>query len=262
MDSAVLLETDQRGVATLTLNRAARHNAFDDAMIAELADRLAELHDDRAVRVVILRATGKSFSAGADLGWMRRMASFDFEENERDAMVLATMMQRLDRLCKPTIALVHGAAYGGGVGLVACCDIALATPSARFCLSEVRLGLIPAVIAPYVVRAIGARAARRYFQTAEVFEAEEARRLGLVSDCVAEAEIEPAVERLVAALLAAGPDAQAAAKRLVDSVADRPIDMALLGETARRIADRRASEEGREGVTAFLEKRRPAWRND
>lgn len=262
MDSAVLLETDSRGVATLTLNRADRHNAFDDAMIGELADRLVELHDDRAVRVVILRAEGKSFSAGADLGWMRRIAEFDFDDNERDAMAMATMMQRLDRLCKPTIALVHGAAYGGGVGLVACCDIVLAAPSARFCLSEVRLGLIPAVISPYVVRAIGTRAARRYFQTAEAFEAEEARRLGLVSDCVAEGEMEPAVERLVAALLAAGPDAQAAAKRLVDAVAARPIDTSLLGETARRIADRRASEEGREGVAAFIEKRRPSWRND
>lgn len=260
MASAVLLEKDARGVATLTLNHPDRHNAFDDSMIADLAGHLAALHDDHSVRIVILRANGKSFSAGADLDWMRRMAGFAFEENQRDAMVLATMMQRLDQLCKPTIAVVDGAAYGGGVGLVACCDIAIATPAARFCLSEVKLGLIPAVISPYVVRAIGARAARRYFLTAEVFDAAEAARLGLVSETVEHEAVEAVTERIVGALLAGGPDAQAASKRLVDAVAHRPADLTLLAETARRIAERRASPEGREGITAFLEKRKPAWR--
>jgi len=201
----------------------------------------------------------KSFSAGADLNWMRRMADYDLAQNQDDAMQLAELMRRLNCFPKPTIALVQGAAYGGGVGLVACCDIAIASSSASFCLSEVKLGLIPAVISPYVIEAIGARAARRFMLTAERFDAEEACRLGLVHEVVEAQELDAKLDSIVGFLLAAGPAAQAAAKDLIRAVSNKPIDSELIQDSAQRIARIRASGEAREGLSAFLEKRKPNW---
>lgn len=259
MASSLTVDVDGRGVATVTLDRPALHNAFDDALIAALTEALRSLGRDEAVRVVVLAARGKSFSAGADLDWMRRTAGYSREENLRDAEALAALMRTLDGLPRPTVAVVQGPAYGGGVGLVACCDVAVASTAATFCLSEVRLGLAPAVISPYVVAAIGPRAARRYALTAERFDAAEARRLGLVHEAVAPEALEAAAGRIVAALLAGGPRAVAAAKSLLARVARAPLDDGLVAETAERIAALRASEEGREGLSAFLEKRTPGW---
>jgi len=247
------------GVATLWLDRPDRHNAFDDGLIRDLIAAIDALGKDHAVRVVILAGKGKSFSAGADLGWMRRMAGASEAENEKDAAGLAELMHTLNSLAKPTVALVQGAALGGGVGLVAACDMAVAAVDAVFALSEVRLGLIPAVISPYVIAAIGPRAARRYFLTAERFDAATAERLGLV-DAVVPADQLWAEGRKLAALLAQNaPIAMAEAKRLIADIAGRPTDAALRAETARRIAKLRAGAEAREGVSAFLEKRKPRW---
>jgi len=255
----VRLLTAPDGVATLTLDRPDVHNAFDDVLIAELTTRLNALDADPDVRVVVLAANGKSFSAGADLNWMKRMAQYSEAENLRDAMQLAQLMRTLDRMHKPTIARVQGAAFGGGVGLVACCDIAVAARDAQFCLSEVRLGLIPAVISPYVVQAMGARAARRFFLTAERFGAEEARRLGLVSEVVDADKLDESVGALASHLLKGGPLALAAAKDLIAAVNDRPIETPVIEDTAHRIASQRASAEGKEGVAAFLEKHAAGW---
>lgn len=257
--SGCSIEIDSRGIATLTLDRAERHNAFDDGLIGELLEALQRLASDDSVRVVVLRAAGKSFSAGADLNWMRRMADYDETQNRADAMQLAELMRCLNTLPRVTVARVQGAAFGGGVGLIACCDIALASENARFSLSEVRLGLIPAVISPYVVRAIGERAARRYMLSAERFDAAEARRLGLVHEVVAADHLDTRLEALLDILTQAGPAAQAAAKDLVLAVTGKPIESALIEDTASRIAAIRASREGREGVAAFLEKRKPDW---
>ena len=258
---ALLVETDPRGVAHLVLNRPERHNAFDDSLISELTEALLELAADSSVRAVVLRGAGRSFSAGADLDWMRRVAEYSEAANREDAAALALLMHTLDRMPKPTLALVQGAAYGGGVGLVACCDIAIATDDAKFSLSEVRLGLIPAVISPYVIGAIGARQARRYFQTAEVISAARAREIGLVHEVVPAADLTARGDLLLATLLEAAPGAQAEAKDLVFLCDASPADEKLLAETGRRIAARRASAEGREGLAAFLEKRTPAWRS-
>jgi len=247
------------GIATLTLDRPDVHNAFDDVLIAELTAALRRLDDDAAVRVVVLAANGRSFSAGADLQWMKRMAGFSEAENLRDALHLAELMHVLDRMHKPTIARVQGAAFGGGVGLVACCDMAVAAREAVFCLSEVRLGLIPAVISPYVVRAMGQRAARRYFLTAERFGPGEAMRLGLVSEVVEPADLDATIATLTSHLLKGGPHAIAASKDLIAAVSDRPVDTPVMEDTARRIAQTRAGAEGREGVAAFLDKRGAAW---
>ena len=247
------------GVARVALNRPDVHNAFDETLIAELTHVVRTFDADTSVRVLILEGRGKSFCAGADLHWMKKMAGFTQAENLADANNLAAMLSALNGMSKPTIARVHGAAYGGGVGLVACCDIAIGTPEASFALSETRLGLIPAAISPYVIEAIGARAARRYFLSAERFGAEEARRLGLLHELVAEAELDAAVDRLVATLLDAGPQAQAEAKLLIRAVAQRPIDQGVIGDTAKRIARVRATPEGKEGVAAFLAKQKPAW---
>ena len=261
MTDALIHTLDARGVATVTLNRPEVHNAFDDALIAELTGLLAHYGADPAVRALILTGAGKSFSAGADLGWMKRMAGYSYEENLADAAGLARLMNVLDRLPKPTIGLINGAAYGGGVGLVACCDIAIASERASFCLSEVKLGILPAAISPYVVAAIGPRQARRYFQTAEVIPADEARRIGLVHEVVAPDQMQAACDRILAAIFQGAPGAQADAKDLVFTV-DRPLTDEVKSETGRRIALRRASEEGREGIGAFLAKREPAWRKD
>ncbi len=249
----------RNGIALLALARPDVHNAFDDVLVAELTSALLALEADAAVRAVVLLGQGRSFCAGADLNWMRRMAAYGHAENVADAAALATMLKTLARLTKPTIARVHGAAYGGGVGLVACCDIAVAAQEATFALSEARLGLIPATIGPYVVEAIGARAARRYFLTAERFEAAEAYRIGLVHDIVPRTELDTRINELLGPLLLAGPHAQAESKALVRAVGERPIDDALIADTAQRIARVRASPEGREGVAAFLDKRVPAW---
>lgn len=262
MKTTVLIDIDNRGIATVTLNRPEIHNAFDDLLIAELTAVFKSLAADDNVRVVILTGSGRSFSAGADLNWMRRMADYSREENLVDARALAELMQTLDSLPKPTIALVQGAAYGGGVGLVACCDIAIATARATFCLSEVKLGLMPAVISPYVAAAIGPRACRRYFLTAELFAAAEAQRLGLLHEVVKDEEtLRFRGSALGELLLKNGPQAMAAAKDLIAAVAGQPLTAALIDDTAQRIADRRASAEGREGLTAFLEKRQPDWNN-
>jgi methylglutaconyl-CoA hydratase len=249
-------------VTRITLDRPEVHNAFDDTLIARLTETLEALAADPAVRVVVLAAAGKSFSAGADLAWMQRMAAYGEAENLADARRLARLMATLDRLAKPTLALVQGPAIGGGVGLVACCDIALAAQSVFFQLSEVRLGLTPAVISPYVIGAIGARAARRYVLTAERFDAQEARRLGLVHQVVPDGELEAAGQALIDALAAGGPRAQRDAKALIFAVAGRPPDDALIEDTAGRIARQRAGAEGREGLAAFLDKRRPSWARD
>ena len=258
MTDQPVLTSIEDGVATVTLNRPKLHNAFDDAMIAALTEAFGTLGTDPSVRYVVLRGAGKSFCAGGDLAWMRRMAGYSHAENLADARALAELMHVLDTLPRPTVAVVQGAAYGGGVGLVACCDIAVATMGARFCLSEVKLGLIPAAISPYVVAAMGRRAARRYFLTAEPFDAAEARRTGLIHAVADDADIEDVLAGLLDSLSKGGPTAQAAAKALIADVAHLPAEK-LQDETAARIAEIRAGEEGREGVSAFLEKRRPNW---
>lgn len=258
-EDALKCTIDKRGVATVTLNHPEKHNAFDDSLIAALTNALTALGSDDAVRVVVLAAEGKSFSAGADLNWMRRTADFSHADNYRDSLALAELMHTLDTLPQPTIARVQGAAIGGGVGLVACCDIAVAAEKAVFAFSEVRLGLIPAVIGPYAVRAVGERQARRYFVTAERFDAKQAERLGLVHEVVPAAELTRRADELVDTLLANGPQAMRAAKRLARDLSAARIDRVMLEDTARRIADIRASDEGREGVGAFLEKRAPKW---
>ena len=247
------------GVLTVTLNRPDIHNAFDDVLIADLTQTLREAEVNEKIRVIVLTGTGKSFSAGADLNWMKRMARYTEEENYHDAMALAELMLTLNRLPKPTIARVNGSAYGGGVGLIACCDMAVAVSDAQFALTEVKLGLIPAVISPYVVAAIGEKTARRYFLTAERFGAADAQRMGLLNEVVDADELDQAVARIVALLLAAGPAAQAEAKDLIACVSHRPPTDSVIADTAERIAHVRVSPEGQEGLAAFLEKRKPNW---
>ena len=261
MPESVLLQTDPRGVTTLTLNRPEKHNAFDAALIAELMQKLAQLNNDSGTRIVILTGAGKSFSAGADLDWMRSMAQFSEAENIEDALKLAELMDVLNTLRKPTVARVNGAVYGGGVGLVACCDIAIAADTAKFCLSEVRLGLVPSVISPYVIAAIGAHQARRYFLTAEAMDARQARDIGLVHDVVPAGGLDDAVEREVALLLKGGTKALIACKEMIAANAAASVSArrALKQKTAQLIAQLRVSEEGQEGLSAFLEKRPPKW---
>jgi methylglutaconyl-CoA hydratase len=247
------------GVARVTLDRPQVRNAFDDALIASLKKIFLQLEKDQAVRAVVLAGSGPAFCAGADLNWMKRMAQYGHDENLDDAMALAEMLAALDRLPQPTIARVHGPAFAGGTGLVAACDIAIGTPEAKFCYSEAKLGLSPATISPYVIRAIGERAAHRYFLTAEVFGAEEALRIGMLSVLVPASELDATVDGLVGHLLAGGPQAHGKIKDLIRAVAGRPVDRALMADTARRIADIRVSEEGREGIASFLDKRKPGW---
>ncbi len=254
----VLLSEDGRGVVTVTLNRPDVHNAFDDALIARLTETFEALAGRADVRVVVLTGAGKSFSAGGDLGWMRRMAGYSEADNRADAARLAFMLHRLDTLPQPTIARVNGAALAGGFGLVACCDVAIAGEGAVFGLSEVRLGLVPATIAPYVIAAIGARAARRYMLTGERFGAVEALRIGLVHRAVQAGELDAGVAEIVAALALGGPLAVAETKALVLGIGDLATE-AVRADTARLIARVRASAEGKDGVSAFLEKRKPKW---
>ena len=261
-NESVLVETDGRGVAALILNRPDVHNAFDDELIARLSEALDRLADDEQVRVIRLESRGKSFSAGADLNWMRRVADYSMEQNLEDATRLAHMLRRLACLPKPTVAVVQGAAFGGGVGLVACCDIVVASERARFSLSEVKFGLIPATISPFVIEAVGAREARRLFVSAERFDADTALRLGLVHEVCSSDALQETAQRIVSALLENGPRSMASAKELVRAVAGRPIDDTLLADVAQRIAHQRASQEAREGVRAFLDKRSPSWIRD
>ncbi|TAN65256.1 MAG: enoyl-CoA hydratase/isomerase family protein [Magnetospirillum sp.] len=255
MTEALQIETKD-SVRYVTLNRPDRHNAFDDGLIRELTAAFQAVEDCRAV---VLQSTGKSFSAGGDLAWMKRMAGNSAAANLADAKELSGLMEAIDTCPRPVIAVVQGAAYGGGVGLVACCDLVVASESAGFCLSEVKLGLIPAAIGPFVVRAMGGRAARRYSITAEVFTAATALAAGLVHEVVPADRLAEIRDAWLARLLANGPKAMAAAKALVRRVADDPLDDSLRDWTAARIADIRASDEGREGVAAFLDKRKPSW---
>jgi methylglutaconyl-CoA hydratase len=235
------------------------HNAFDASLIAALTDALHTASSDASVRVVVLEGSGASFSAGADLNWMRSMAAAGETENRDDALTLARLMRTLDELPKPTIARVHGAAFGGGVGLVTCCDIAIGAMGAKFGLTESRLGLLPAVISPYVIAAIGARQARRWFATAETFDAAEALRIGLLHQVVVAEELDAAVQRQIDLLLKAGPQASSSAKKLIRDVAAQHDRDALDAANATLIARLRVSPEGQEGLSAFLDKRKPGW---
>ena len=258
--SCTTLDVNVRNdIGLVTLNRPALHNAFDETLIKELTVVMQALDSDASVRAVVLTGNGKNFCAGADLNWMKKMADYSPAENLADAQALALMLRTLNGLSKPTIACVRGAAMGGGVGLVACCDIAVAAHDATFALSEAKLGLIPATISPYVIEAIGARQARRYFLTAERFTAAEAFRIGLVHDIVPGPELDTRVNELLGALLLAGPMAQLECKALIRGVAHRRIDAEVINGTAEHIAAVRASKEGKEGVAAFLSKRSPTW---
>ena len=253
---AITIEAD---VARITLNRPEVRNAFDEVLIEELTTALERIERDARPRLLILQAAGSSFSAGADLNWMRRTADASWDENFADAKRLGQLMQTLDQLALPTLAQIQGAALGGGVGLIAACDIAVAADTAFFAFSEVKLGLIPAVISPYVVAAIGARAARRYFLTGERITADEARRIGLVHEIVAPERLEKRIAELAEMLLANAPQAVRMAKQLLRVPRRVAIDNGLIEELARRTAEQRASAEGKEGVSAFLEKRKPDW---
>jgi methylglutaconyl-CoA hydratase len=246
-------------VATVTLNRPEVRNAFNDATIAELALAFDELGRDEDVRAIVLAASGAAFCAGGDLNWMKAMAGYSDTENYDDAFKLADMLRTIYSCPKPTVAKIQGDCYAGGMGLVAACDIAVSVDTANFCLSEVKLGLIPATISPYVIKAMGENAARRYFLTAERFTAADALRIGFVHEMVAAEALDAKVADILKALVTNSPNAVKEAKLLVRDMAGRAIDTELLADSARRIAAIRASEEGREGVASFLEKRKPSW---
>ncbi len=258
-EKTVLCEIDARGVARLTLNRPDVRNAMNEVLIAELIETLEQVVADSSARFMVLTGNGKGFCAGGDLNWMRRTADYDFQENYDDALRLGRLMRLLFEMPKPTVALVNGAAFGGGMGLVAGCDIAIAAEEAKFSLSEVKLGLIPATIAPYVVRAMGERNSRRFFMSAEIFGGAEAYEMGFVHKVVPGAELAAAGEAMIDQLLVGGPMAQAAAKEMVFRCAETPIGDEIEEWTSRRIAEVRATDEGKEGASAFLEKRKPRW---
>lgn len=256
---SVTTQIDRRGVATVTLDRPERHNAFDDTVIAELSEAFQNVAGDKAIRVMVLAANGKHFSAGADLAWMRRMGDASYDDNLADAEALANMLRALNELPKPSIARVQGSAWGGALGLICCCDLAVAVNTATFRFSEVRLGLAPATISPYVIAAIGARAARRYFLSAEAIDADSARDLGLVGEEVEESQLDQVVENWIDNLLQNGPQAMAEAKQLIAEVSEKPVSDPLIWHTSETIARLRVSDEGREGLNAFLQKRPPSW---
>ncbi|WP_333585912.1 enoyl-CoA hydratase-related protein [Phenylobacterium sp.] len=256
----VQLQATVEGVAIVTINRPERRNAFDAELIAALSETFETLHGAEHVRVVFLRGAGGTFSAGADLDWMRAAADHTESDNHEDAMSMARMLKNLWDIPALTVALVQGGAFGGGAGLAAACDMAVATAETRFAFTEVKLGIIPATISPYVVGAIGARAARALFATGQVFDAAHAEKIGLVSEVVADdAGLDQAMARIAQEMMACGPQAVIESKRLVDKVAYERIDHGLMEETARAIARIRVSEEGQEGVRAFLERRKPRW---
>ncbi|MEO0712898.1 MAG: enoyl-CoA hydratase-related protein [Pseudomonadota bacterium] len=256
----ITLDATRGGVAVVSMNRPDKHNAFNAQVIDELAHAFETLRGEDHLRMVVLRGAGKSFSAGADLSWMKAAADYTQKENEDDAFALAEMLRKLHELPQMTLALVQGAAMGGGAGLVAACDVVVAMASAKFRFSEVRLGLTPATISPYVIRAIGPRWAKALFVTGESFDAAYAERIGLVQYVVQdEAEMAAMEEHLSELMFHTAPGAVADAKRLVDDVTEAEFGAGLSRETAKRIAARRASDEGREGLAAFLEKRKPSW---
>ncbi len=260
MSEQTVLYSAENGVATITLNRPDLHNAFNEIVIGELTRFFEKAGEDKSVRVVVLRGNGKSFSAGGDLNWMRRMADYTYQQNVNDAMRLGTLLKTMNTLPKPTIALVQGNAFGGGVGLTACCDIAIAEEGAQFCLSEVRIGLIPSIIAPYVMAAIGSRQARRYFMTAERFDAHTAERIGLVHEVCPKGALDQALDMIVNAILDGAPQAQARGKKLILGITGHAIDDKMIQHTVEQIAEARASDEGKEGLSAFLTKSEPGWR--
>ena len=259
MTHRYLTLTVNAGVATVTLTQPEIRNAFSDEVILEITEAFRVAGDRPDVRAIVLAAEGPAFCAGANLNWMRRMADYDRAENLQDAGALAEMLRTIYTCPKPTIARVQGDVYAGGMGLVAACDMAVASDNAGFCLSEVKIGLVPGTIAPYVLRAMGARAGHRYFLTGERFDAAEALRIGFVHQVVAIDQLDDAVDGLLKALLAAGPEAVRSCKKLVLDVAEREINAQLIASTVEVIADIRASDEGKEGVQAFLSKRKPAW---
>ncbi len=263
MTEQVLITTiDHRGVARLTMNRPDIRNAFNEQLISEICDTMGRFNADANVRLIVLTGAGKAFSAGADLNMMQRAAGYSAAENKDDARRLAHMLSSIYHSPKPTVALVNGPAMGGGIGLIAACDIAIGADTAFFALSEVRVGLIPAVISPFVIQAIGVRQARRYFVTGERFDAVEARRIGLLHKLSAADALNDELEITLADLLVCGPTSQERAKELIRKVKFRPISEPVMEETATMIAKTRASKEGKEGVTAFLEKRKPSWLKD
>ena len=258
----VITQIDSRGVAQVTLNNPDKHNAFDDQMIIELTNAFNALAANANVRIMLLKSEGKSFSAGADLDWMKRMASYSYQQNLNDARALAAMLKALHQMPIPTIARVQGAAFGGAVGLISCCDIALASSNASFALSEVKIGLVPSTISPYVIAAIGERHAKRYFMTAERFDANTALQISLVHEAVEEQFLDDKVEQLITAILSNGPEAVVAAKQLVFAVSGKAIDSSLIEHTCEVIAGIRVSAQGQEGLSAFLDKRKPHWLKD
>jgi methylglutaconyl-CoA hydratase len=254
------LEIERNGrVATIWMNRPEVFNAFNEQLIGDLSAACAELDADASVRVVVLAGRGRHFSAGADLNWMRRASSYGEAENLEDSRRFARMLRALSEMSKPTIARVQGAALGGGTGLAAACDMAVASANAVFSTSEVKFGIIPAVISPYVLRAIGPRQALRYFQTAERISADKALAIGLVNEVTADDALDAGIAALAEALIAGAPQAQQAAKQLIQAINGRPIDDTVMEETAQRIARQRATDEGKDGIVSFLEKRTPAW---
>ncbi|HEY4254166.1 MAG TPA: enoyl-CoA hydratase-related protein [Roseomonas sp.] len=249
----------ERGVARIRLNRPDRRNALDEALIEALRSAFESIARDRSIATIILSGEGRSLCAGADIDGMRKAAAYGRDENIADLMPLGRMLRALDAMPQTTIARVHGPVHGGGIGLVAACDIAIGSAEASFCLSEIRLGIVPGMISPYVLRAIGTRAARRYFQTAEIFDAREAERIGLLHEVVAAEALDERIDRLSGQIAGAAPGARAIAKTVARDIADRPIDDARIAGIAAMIADLRAGPEAREGLSAFLEKRRPSW---
>lgn len=247
-------------VATITLNRPEVHNAFDEQTILDLTAAFQKAANDADVRVIVLRGEGKSFCAGGDLNWMRRSAEYTYDENVKDAMNLGTLLKTINFTPKPTVALVQGNAFGGGVGLAACCDIVIAEETAQFSLSEVRIGLIPSIIAPYVVAAMGERQARRYFMTAERFSGATAKEIGFAHESVPQGGLDAAASKIVASLMEGAPGAQARGKKLLGEIVNKPITDDIIKKTAEEIAAARAADEGKEGLDAFLNKREPKWR--
>jgi len=258
-DEKVILEVNEQGVAIVTLNNPEKHNAFDDIIIEQLTNIFNKISKSDDISIMILASNGKSFSAGADLAWMKRMASYSYEDNLKDANALAEMLKLLNFMPQTTIAKIQGAAFGGAVGLASCCDIVIASTKASFCLSEVKLGLIPATISPYVVDAIGLKASRRYFQTAERFFVDKAQLLGLVDEVSEPENLTDEVNSMISKLLANGSQARRQAKKLSQDVAFQSINENLLKDTSERIAAIRVSSEGQEGLSAFFEKRTPSW---
>ncbi len=256
---AVLFKVTEQGIAYVTLNKPNKFNAFDEDMIAQLTSIFTEIADREDIRIMVLSSTGKHFCAGADLTWMQRMADYSYQNNLADANALASMLEKLNFLPQTSIVKIQGISFGGAVGLASCCDIVLATEQTSFCLSEVKLGLIPATISPYVLNAIGLKAARRYFQSAERFSAQKAQQLGLVDEIVALDQLDEVADNMIKQILGNGPEAVRHAKKLALDLAYQKITPALSHDTSERIAQQRVSAEGQEGLKAFFDKRAPNW---